>query len=69
MTEVDLFVDSPLEDFPLAYARALHMEIAPGVEATVVGLEDLLALKRRAARPKDIEDIKRLQSLRDHDHD
>ena len=69
MTEIDLFVELPFDDFEAAFARGLRVEVAPGVKATMVGLEDLMELKRRAARPKDIEDMARLSALQERDHD
>jgi hypothetical protein len=69
MTEIDLFVEFPFDDFEAVFARALRVEVASGVKATMVGLEDLLELKRRAARPKDLEDIARLRALQERDHD
>lgn len=33
-------------------------------EATVIGLEDLIALKRRVGRPRDPEDVAAMESLR-----
>jgi hypothetical protein len=62
-TNVDLFVEDPL-DFDKAYAGAVHLEAAPGVRAPFVSLEDLLSLKQRAGRPKDLEDIRQLTALR-----
>jgi len=62
-TELDLFVEPPL-DFAAAYARARHAAVARGLEATFVGYDDLIALKRKADRPQDREDIERLESLR-----
>ncbi|MDD5308708.1 MAG: hypothetical protein PHU25_15430 [Deltaproteobacteria bacterium] len=62
-TEVDLFVRQPFEDFDKAYAAASRFEIAPGVTMTVVGLDDLFRLKVEAGRPRDAEDIERLQRL------
>ena len=62
-TDVDLFVDEPL-DFDAAYRGAVRREVAPGVEATFVGLDELLSLKRAAGRPKDLEDIRELECLR-----
>ena len=46
------------------YERALCAELAPGVEATFVGLADLLEMKREAGRPRDLEDVAGLESLR-----
>jgi predicted nucleotidyltransferase len=62
-TEIDLFVSDPL-GFEDAFARALRLEVAPGVEATFVGLDDLIRLKTAAGRPQDLLDIERLQQLR-----
>jgi hypothetical protein len=50
LTEIDLFVEAPL-DFGQAYQEAVRAEVAPGIEATFIGLEDLLRLKRQAGRP------------------
>jgi hypothetical protein len=61
-TEIDLFVSDPL-GFDDAYRRAVGMEVAPGVEATFVGLDDLIRLKRAAGRPEDLLDIARLEEL------
>jgi hypothetical protein len=58
-TEVDLFVEPPF-DFEAAFSRAVRFEVAPGVEATFVSREDLIAMKRRAGRPQDFEDIREL---------
>jgi hypothetical protein len=61
-TEVDLFVELPF-DFAAAWREAKRLEIAPGVTAAFVGLRDLLAMKRRAGRPQDLEDAARLKQL------
>ena len=61
-TEVDLFVEMPF-DFEQAHARAARFEIAPGLEASFVGLRDLIAMKRKAGRPQDLQDIAGLESL------
>lgn len=63
-TEIDLFVEAPF-DFDRAYARAVRFQVADGIEGTFVSLEDLIEMKRRAARPQDLEDVESLQSLRD----
>ncbi len=62
-TEIDLFVEPPFE-FERVYARARVLEVAPGTEATFVGLDDLLHLKRSAGRPRDLEDVVGLEALR-----
>ena len=61
-TEIDLFVESPF-DFASARARGVQMEIAPGLPATFVGLDDLLAMKREAGRPVDRLDVEQLTRL------
>jgi hypothetical protein len=63
-TEIDLFVDSPFE-FDAVYARAVRVEISPDVRATFVGVEDLIAMKKQAARPQDLLDVERLNAIRD----
>ncbi|MGQ0733090.1 MAG: nucleotidyl transferase AbiEii/AbiGii toxin family protein [Acidobacteriota bacterium] len=64
-TEIDVFVEAPLE-FDAAYARASRMEVSPGVVATFVSFDDLLALKQRAARPQDLQDVGALRRLKEH---
>ena len=68
-TEIDVFVEPPF-DFPMAFERASRQEVAPGVVATFVALDDLLAMKRRAGRPQDALDIEQLTALHEeHDDD
>ncbi len=62
LTEVDLFVADPF-GFDEVYARRVTMAVAPGVEATFVGLSDLLAMKKAAGRPQDLADIEQLEDL------
>jgi predicted nucleotidyltransferase len=61
-TEIDLFLEPPF-GFARAYAAAVSFEVAPGVAGTFVRLEDLVAMKRRAGRPQDLDDVKRLIEL------
>ena len=61
-TEIDLFIEPPL-DFAEAYSRAKRMEVAAGVPATFCGLDDLIELKSKAGRPRDLEDINQLRAL------
>jgi predicted nucleotidyltransferase len=61
-TDVDLFAEVPM-DFDKALANAIRMEVAPGVPATFVNLEDLVALKLKAGRPQDLNDIQHLRAL------
>jgi len=60
-TEVDLFVEEPFS-FDEVYARAIRVDLGSAV-ATVVGLQDLIALKRAAARPKDLDDLRALEAI------
>ena len=61
-TEIDVFVEAPF-DFESAYANAERLDVAPEVSATFVGLSDLIAMKRRAGRPQDLQDVAELESL------
>jgi hypothetical protein len=63
--EVDIFVREPF-DFEAAYQRRIEAPLGTGL-ATVVSLEDLLALKREAGRPQDLADIEALTSLHSDD--
>lgn len=62
LTEVDLFVTDPI-GFDDAYERRVTLAVAPGIEATFVGLSDLIRMKRSAGRTQDLSDIERLQEL------
>jgi hypothetical protein len=62
-TEVDLFVQAPL-DFEKAYQNAARQQLENGLEAVFVGFDDLLYLKRRAGRPRDLDDIRTLEELK-----
>ncbi len=61
-TEIDLFVEAPL-DFAKAHGAAAWKEVGAGLVAPFVGLDDLLAMKRQAGRPKDMLDIEQLNKL------
>ena len=62
LTEIDLFVEPPL-DFETAYRDAVRKEVAPGVAATFIGIQDLRRLKQRAGRPQDLLDLEKLKWL------
>jgi predicted nucleotidyltransferase len=62
-TEVDLFVEAPF-DFVNAYQNAANLTLAGTLTAPFVSLDDLLYLKRQANRPRDLEDIRNLERLR-----
>ncbi|MCC6624184.1 MAG: hypothetical protein IT385_23235 [Deltaproteobacteria bacterium] len=57
-TEVDLFVQHPFV-FADAYARALRADLGESA-AWVVSRDDLVAMKKQAGRPKDLEDVRAL---------
>ena len=59
--EVDLFVREPF-DFGQAWERRVTVSLDT-TTATVVGIQDLLALKREARRPQDLADIAALEAL------
>ena len=61
-TEVDLFASEPSPPFNAAYERAVRADLGD-VLVTVAGLSDLIALKRSAGRPQDLEDIRSLEAI------
>jgi len=62
-TPVDIFIYEPF-DFARELPKMRKEEIAPGIFAPVVSLKTLLAMKREAGRPKDLEDIEELNRAR-----
>ena len=63
LTAVDIFVRAPF-DFERAYAERHQTLIASNLMANFVSMEDLVKLKTEAGRPKDLQDIYYLQSLK-----
>jgi len=63
-TEIDLFVEAPMP-FEEAYKMSALFEVAEDIEATVIGIDDLIMLKKKAGRPRDLDDIERLDDLRE----
>ncbi len=59
--EVNLFVEEPF-DFDQAWGRKVDVVLANTV-ATIIGLQDLLELKRSAGRARDLEDVAVLEAL------
>lgn len=49
-------------DFDAAYGRAVKVPLQD-VRATVVALDDLVAMKRAAGRARDLEDVEALLEL------
>ena len=60
-TEVDLFVEEPFP-FEAAWARATMADLGE-VRVPVASIADLVALKRAAGRPKDLEDVRVLEAI------
>ena len=61
LLEVDLFVDPPMP-FEDVWSRSEAMEL-DGHRIRVACIADLVALKRIAGRPKDLEDIAALEAI------
>jgi hypothetical protein len=59
-TEIDLFLEPPL-DFLRAYDQAVRLEVAPGTTASFCSLDDLIQLKTKAARPRDLLAVKTVE--------
>ncbi len=60
-TEVDIFTSEPFS-FDAAYARGLRADLGTTI-VTVASIPDLIALKRSAGRPQDLEDVRALEAL------
>jgi len=61
--EIDVLVSEPF-DFDTVYSRALRVPLEKA-EVTVIALDDLIILKRQVGRPRDLEDVTALESLRE----
>jgi hypothetical protein len=57
-------IDGSAVAFDEIWPRRQEVVLAPGVSVSVPALDDLIATKRFAARPKDAEDIRMLEALR-----
>jgi hypothetical protein len=60
-TEIDLFVADPFP-FDPAWTRRLRADLE-GLAVNVASLSDLIEMKRRAGRPRDLEDVRELEAL------
>ncbi len=60
---LDIFVTEPF-DFVAEYDRAMWKQINSDVAAPIVGVKQLLDMKRAAARPQDLADIAESLSLK-----
>lgn len=61
-TEVDLFVEEPF-DFEEAWSRRLDAVLDDGTTVHVVGMNDLRSLKQATGRPKDLDDLEKLDQI------
>ncbi|MFP3869984.1 MAG: hypothetical protein ACLFVT_03770 [Syntrophobacteria bacterium] len=64
--QIDVFLTNPVS-FGEAYARRKELTVG-GVTLSVAALDDLIAVKERAGRPRDLEDanhLKRIKALKE----
>jgi hypothetical protein len=59
---VDIFIEPPF-DFDAEYLRAVRCELAPDLFVPVLAVDRLIEMKRRAGRPRDLDDIAKLERL------
>jgi hypothetical protein len=52
-------------DYPALDSRALAVELPDGPQLRVCGYDDLVTMKRMADRPRDQEDLRELEALRE----
>jgi hypothetical protein len=60
---IDIFIEPPF-DFEQEYVNASRCELAPDLFVPVVSVDRLIAMKRQAGRPRDLEDVTNLERLR-----
>ena len=60
---IDIFIEPPF-DFEEEFSRAFRCELAPDLFVPVVAVDRLIAMKRVAGRPRDLDDIAQLLRLR-----
>jgi hypothetical protein len=60
-------VDGVRVAFDEVWERRRALEVAPGVTLAVPDLDDLILTKRFGGRPKDLEDIRLLEALREEE--
>jgi hypothetical protein len=62
-TEIDVFVEEPFPFAP-AFERATRVSLG-SISVRVAAIPDLILLKERAGRPKDLDDIEKLREILD----
>jgi Nucleotidyl transferase AbiEii toxin, Type IV TA system len=60
-TEIDVFVEEPFV-FDEAFARSVLVNLGT-TEIRVASIDDIVAMKQRANRPKDLEDVRALRAI------
>jgi hypothetical protein len=60
-------VDKIKVTFDDVWARRRIVEISPLVDATIPSIDDLILTKRFSGRPKDAEDVRMLEAIRDRE--
>ena len=63
-TPVDVFITMPF-DFEQQWSQAVRLPVLGGLEAPVVALDELLAMKGAVARDQDMLDISKLRKIHD----
>ena len=58
---MDIFVEEPF-DFVSGYANGVEVDLE-GIRTRVCSLKNLIELKRKAGRPRDLEDIAALEAI------
>ena len=61
-TPIDVFVTTPF-DFEVQYERAPRLPLLGGREVPILALDELLVMKFRAGRSKDMQDVDELRSM------
>jgi hypothetical protein len=61
MLEVDVFAENPIS-FASLWSRSELVKVR-GVDIRIAGIADLIALKRLAGRPEDLQDIEALEAI------
>lgn len=65
-TRIDLFVAEPF-DFDEEYRLATVDELVPGLPVRFVRIETLIRMKQESGREKDLEDVRQLRLIMQHD--
>ncbi len=63
-TEVDLFNEEPFP-FTDGLARSVRIDLSQHIRVPVIGLDDLICMKQKAGRPKDLDDIEQLRKIKE----